>query len=69
MLGLTWTYSFLTASWAGDAHEETDFLPIGDQEEKEEQCLNRRTDSFRDGTSTYDKVLADKGFEAQRLDC
>ena len=23
-------YSFLPASWVGDAHEETDFLPIGD---------------------------------------
>ena len=30
----TQTYSFLPASWAGDTHEETDFLPIGDQEEK-----------------------------------
>ena len=26
----TQTYSFLPASWAGDTHEETDFLPIGD---------------------------------------
>ena len=43
---LTWTYSFLPASWAGDTHEETDFLPIGDREEKEEQCLNRCTDSL-----------------------
>ena len=32
---LTQTYSFLPASWVGDTHEETDFLPIGDQEEKE----------------------------------
>ena len=32
---LTQTYSFLPAFWAGDTHEETDFLPIGDQEEKE----------------------------------
>ena len=31
----TQTYSFLPASWAGDTHEETDFLPIGDREEKE----------------------------------
>ena len=31
---LTQTYSFLLASWAGDTHEETDVLPIGDQEEK-----------------------------------
>ena len=35
---LTQTYSFLPASWAGDTHEETDFLPIGDQEEKERRC-------------------------------
>ena len=33
---LTRTYSFLPASWAGDTHEETDFLPIGNREEKEE---------------------------------
>ena len=31
---LTQTYSFLPASWAGDTHEETDFLPIGDREVK-----------------------------------
>ena len=43
---LTRTYSFLPASWVGDTHEETDFLPIGDQEDKEERCLNRRTDSL-----------------------
>ena len=24
------TYSYLPASWAGDTHEETDVLPIGD---------------------------------------
>ena len=41
---LTQTYSFLPASWAGDTHEETDFLPIGDREAK--GCLNRRTDSL-----------------------
>ena len=29
------TYSFLPASWVGNTHEETDFLPIGDREEKE----------------------------------
>ena len=40
---LTLTYSFLPASWAGDAHEETDFLPIGD---REEESLNCRTDSL-----------------------
>ena len=27
---LTQTYSFLPASWTGNTHEETDFLPIGD---------------------------------------
>ena len=43
---LTRTYSFLPASWAGDAHEETDFLPIGDREERKERCLNHRTDSL-----------------------
>ena len=31
---LSLTYSFLPASWVGDTHEETDFLPIGDQEER-----------------------------------
>ena len=30
----TQTYSFLPAFWAGDTHEETNVLPIGDQEEK-----------------------------------
>ena len=30
----TQTYSFLPASWAGDTHEETNVLPIGDREEK-----------------------------------
>ena len=30
----TQTHSFLPASWVGDTHEETDILPIGDQEEK-----------------------------------
>ena len=32
---LSQTYSFLPASWAGDTHEETDFLPIGDREVEE----------------------------------
>ena len=31
----TQTYSFLPASWTGNTHEETDILPIGDQEEKD----------------------------------
>ena len=30
------TYSFLPTFWAGDTHGETNFLPIGDQEEKGE---------------------------------
>ena len=33
---LTQMHSFLPASWVGDTHEETDFLPIDDREEKEE---------------------------------
>ena len=43
---LTQTYSFLPASWAGNTHKETDFLPIGDREAKERQLLVRRTDSL-----------------------
>ena len=43
---LTRMYSFLPASWVGDTHEETDFLPIGDREEEEGRCLNRHTDSL-----------------------
>ena len=43
---LTQMYSFLPASWAGDTHKETNFLPIGDREEKGEELLNRRTDSL-----------------------
>ena len=31
----TQAYSFLPASWVGNTHEETDFLPIGNQEETE----------------------------------
>ena len=37
---------FLPASWAGDTHEETNVLPIGDREERGKQLLNRRTDSL-----------------------
>ena len=40
------TYFFLPASWAGDTHEETDVLPIGDQEERRKYLLNRRSDSL-----------------------
>ena len=39
-------YSFLPASCAGDAHEETDFLPIGNREAKEGRLLVRRIDSL-----------------------
>ena len=42
---LTQTYSFLPASWTGDAHEETDFLPIDNREEKDMLLLNRRVDN------------------------
>ena len=59
---LTQTYSFLPTFWVGDTHEETDFLPIGDREEQEERCLNRRTDSLETMRVLYSKVLADKGF-------
>ena len=39
-------YSFLPASWVGDTHEETDVLPIGNQEERNGQCLNCRSDNL-----------------------
>ena len=42
----TQMYSFLPASWVGDAHGETNFLPIGNREEKGKQLLNHRTDSL-----------------------
>ena len=51
---LTQTYSFLPASWTGDTHEETDFLPIGDREEKNIGLLSHRTDNLRDKASTRD---------------
>ena len=43
---LTQTYSLLPASWTGNTHEETDFLPLGDREEKDTQLLNRHTDNL-----------------------
>ena len=55
------TYSFLPASWVGDTHEETDFLPISDQEEKGERLLNCRTDSLGTG-----QVLVAKYFAGRR---
>ena len=33
-------YLFLPASWAGDTHEETDVLPIGDREVKRERVTS-----------------------------
>ena len=33
----TQMYFFLPASWVGNTHKETDVLPIGDQEEYEQQ--------------------------------
>ena len=63
--------SFLPASWTGDAHEETDFLPIGNQEEKEERLLNRLTDSSETIQVLVAKYLWMRVFrgETRRLDC
>ena len=55
---LTQMYSFLPASWVGDTHEETDFLPIGNREEKE-RCLNRCTDSLEAMQVLMAKYLAE----------
>ena len=62
---LTRTYSFLPASWVGDTHEETDFLPIGNREEKEEQCLNCRTDSLEAMRVLMAKYLRTKVFRQE----
>ena len=59
----TRSYSFLPASCVGNTHEETDFLPIGNREEKEGQSLNRHTDSLEMMRVLYDKVLADEDFQ------
>ena len=59
---LTRTYFFLPASWEGDTHEETDFLPISDREEKEERLLNRRTDSLETIQVLVTKYLWTKVF-------
>ena len=56
----TQMYSFLPASWAGDTHEETDGLPICDQEEKGKGLLNRRTDSLGMMQVLRAKYLADR---------
>ena len=67
-------YSFLPASWAGDTHEETNILPIGDQEEKEKWLLNRPTDSLGTMQVLMAKYLADEGLsqrwrKTRGLDC
>ena len=57
----TQTYSYLPASWAGDTHEETNILPIGNQEEKGERFLNRCTDSLGTMQVLIAKYLSDEG--------
>ena len=57
---LTQTYSFLPASWVGDTHGETNFLPIGDREAKEGRLLVRRTDSLETIQVLGGKVLVDE---------
>ena len=64
---LTRTYSFLPASWAGNTHEETDVLPIGDQEEKGKGLLNCRTDSLGTMQVLRAKYLADKTARDKRM--
>ena len=59
----TQTYFLLPASWMGDTHEETDFLPIGDQEEKDVRLLNHHTDKIGTG-----RVLMTKYLQT-RVDC
>ena len=56
----TQMYSSLPASWTGDAHEETDFLPISDREGKDTWLLDCRTDELGTRRILYDKVLADE---------
>ena len=46
----------------GDTHEETDFLPISDREEKEERLLNHRTDSLETAQVLETKYLRMKVF-------
>ena len=71
---LTQMYSFLPASWVGDTHRETNFLPIGDREAKEGRLLVRRTDSLEMIQVLVVKYLSTKVFprgeERQgRMDC
>ena len=56
----TRTYSFLPASWAGDTHEETNILPIGNQEEKGKGLLNHHADSLGTMQVLKAKYLADR---------
>ena len=57
----TQTYSYLPASWVGDTHEETDILPIGNQEEKGERFLDYHTGSLGTMQVLMAKYLADEG--------
>ena len=71
---LTQMYSFLPASWVGDTHGETNFLPIGNREAKEGRLLVRRTDSLEMIQVLVVKYLSTKVFprgeERQgRMDC
>ena len=59
---LTQMYSFLPASWVGDTHEETDFLPIGDREVKEGRLLVRHSDSLETVQVLVAKYFVDEGF-------
>ena len=63
----TRTYSFLPASWTGDTHEETNFLPIGDREERERQLLNRRTDNPETRQVLVAKFLQTRFLDENRL--
>ena len=62
----TQMYSFLPASWVGDIHEETDVLPIGDQEEKGKRLLNHCTDSLGTMQVLVAKYLADEDLSLER---
>ena len=64
---LTRSYSFLPASWAGDTHEETDVLPIGDREEKGKGLLNHCTDSLGTMQVLRAKYIADKMARDKRM--
>ena len=61
----TQTYSFLPASWTGDTHEETDFLPIGDREDKERQLLDCCADSLETRQVLVAKYLQTRVFRQE----